>query len=70
MINIRNLDSKGSVGVKYKNNISVELCLKSGLKATSIFAILLSQDGYESECPETKFQTITFYNIKSVQKQP
>ena len=30
-----------------------------GLKATGIFVILLSQDGFESDCPETKFQSIT-----------
>ena len=28
------------------------------MKATRIFVILLSQDGFESNCPETKFQTI------------
>ena len=32
---------------------------RSGLKATGSFVILLSQDGFESECPETKFRTIT-----------
>ena len=32
---------------------------RSGLKATDIFVILLSQDGFESDCPETKFQAIT-----------
>ena len=29
------------------------------MKATGILVILLSQDGFESDCPETKFQTIT-----------
>ena len=28
------------------------------LKATGIFVILLSQDTFESDCPETKFWTI------------
>ena len=32
--------------------------LSSGLKDVGIFAILLSQDGFESKCPEAKFQTI------------
>ena len=31
----------------------------TALKATGIFVILPSQDGFESDCPETKFQTIT-----------
>ena len=31
----------------------------SGLKATGIFVILMSQGGFESDCLETKFQTIT-----------
>ena len=29
------------------------------MKATGIFVILLSQVGFETDCPETKFQTIT-----------
>ena len=29
---------------------------------SGIFAILLSQDGFQSNYPETKFQTITFYS--------
>ena len=32
---------------------------RSSLKATFIFVILLSQDGLESDCPKTKFQTIS-----------
>ena len=31
----------------------------SDLKASGIFVILQSQDGFDSDCPETKFQTIT-----------
>ena len=35
-------------------------CVKSsGLRGTGIFVILLSQDGFESDRPESKFQTIT-----------
>ena len=33
--------------------------LSSGLKGIGIFVILLSQDGFENDCPETKFRTIT-----------
>ena len=35
----------------------VERC---SLRAIGISVILLSQDSFESKCPETKFQTITF----------
>ena len=31
----------------------------SGLKATGIFVILLSQTGFESDSPEQKLKTIT-----------
>ena len=30
----------------------------SSLKATDIFVILLSQDGFKSNCPETKLQSL------------
>ena len=46
MMNIANLSSKQSVGFKCKET--------SGLKATGIFVILLSQDGFESASPERK----------------
>ena len=46
MMNIGNLGSKQSVRVKFKEG--------SGLKATGIFLILLSQDGFESDAPERK----------------
>ena len=36
-----------------------QLCLSSGLKATVTSVILLSQDSFESDSLETKFQTIT-----------
>ena len=29
-------------------------------RLTGIFVILLSENGFESNCPEKKFQTITF----------
>ena len=56
MMNMKNLGSKESLGVKFKDAISAELCLKLRLE---MFIILLSQDG-ESDCPEKKFQTITY----------
>ena len=57
-MNIRNLDSQESVEVKYIDDICAKYCLKLGVKATGIFVILLSQDGFKCD-PETKFQTIT-----------
>ena len=57
-VNIRNLGSKESVGVKYKDGICAELCLKLWFESNCNFLILPSQDGFESYCPETKFQTI------------
>ena len=36
-------------------------CVRSsGLKVSDIFVILPSKDGSESDCVETKFQTVTF----------
>ena len=32
------------------------------MKATGTFVILLSQDGFENDCPEIKFQTVTSYS--------
>ena len=47
MMNIGNLGSKESVVVKSKEG--------SGLKATGIFIILLSQVGFESDYLERKY---------------
>ena len=44
MMNMGNLGLKWSVGVKFKDS--------SGLKATVIFVILISQHGFESYSPE------------------
>ena len=46
MMNIENLSSKQSVGVKFKEG--------SGLKANGILVILLSLDVFESDSPERK----------------
>ena len=46
MMNIGNLSSKQSVGVKFKEG--------TGLKANGIFVILLSLDVFESDSPERK----------------
>ena len=54
----RNL-SKESGRVKSKEGISAELCLKPSLKATGIFVISLSQDGFESDFPGRQSETIT-----------
>ena len=46
MMNIGYLGLKWSVGVKFKDG--------SGLKATGIFVILISQYGFQSDSPERK----------------
>ena len=51
---------KECVGIKCKDVILAELCLKPWFESDyGIFVKLLSQDGFESDCSETKFQTIT-----------
>ena len=56
MMDIWNLGSKERLGVNFKGDICAEM--SSGLKVNGIFVILLSQDSFESDCPERKFQTI------------
>ena len=58
MMKIENLGSKESVGVKFKYVKWAELCLRLWLKATYIFVMSLSQDDFESNSLETKFQRI------------
>ena len=50
MMNLRNLGSKRSLGIKRKGGICAEMCLKTNLIATGILVILLSQNGLESDC--------------------
>ena len=49
MMNMLNLRSKESAGVKFKDGICVELCLKLWYESDWYFVILLSQDGFESD---------------------
>ena len=59
-MNIRNLGSKESLQRLNLKTACVPNCDEScGWKATGIFVILLSQDGFGSDYPEIKFQTIT-----------
>ena len=58
MMNIQNLGSKESLGVKFKEALCAKLCESSGLKAT-IFVIIISQDGFESDSLGRKSQTIS-----------
>ena len=62
MMNIHNQGLKESLGVKFNNSIWSELRWKLWFDSDCISVILLSQDGVESECPETEFQTITSEN--------
>ena len=50
MMNIQSLGLKEGLGVKLRDAICAELCLKF------CFVILLSQDGFESDFPERKLQ--------------
>ena len=59
MMNIQNLGSKEKLEVKFKDDISSELCLKLWFERDWYFCNITSQDGFESNCPETKFQTMT-----------
>ena len=54
MINRQNLGSKESVGVRFKEGICAELCLKLWSENDWHFVILLSQDGFEGNSPERK----------------
>ena len=58
-MNMRNLGSKESLGVKLKDGICFQLCLKLWFERGWYFCNITSQDGHESDCPEIKFQTIT-----------
>ena len=60
MIKIRNLGSKGSIRDKYKDNICAELCLKLLFESDWYFCNISESDGFQSDCAETKFLTITF----------
>ena len=55
-----NLGLKESARFKYKDITCTGLRLKLWFETAGIFVILQSQDGFKSDCPETKFQTITF----------
>ena len=69
MMNIGKLGSNESMGLNIKTGYAPNCVQSSDLKATGIFVIWLkasgifvilpSQDGFESDCPETKFQTIS-----------
>ena len=59
-MNMRNLGSEESIGIKFKNDIYGKFCLET----TGIFVILLIQDGFASNCPETKFQSLSEASLK------
>ena len=55
MINIQNLGSKGSVGVKYKDEIYAKLCLKLWFESNWYFHKIAKSGWIEDDCPETNF---------------
>ena len=60
MVTIWNLGSNESVEVNIKTAFAPNCFQSSGLKATGIFVLLMSQDSFESDSPETNIQTIAF----------
>ena len=61
MMNIQDQDSKESLGVKVKDGICVESCLKLWFESDWCFCnIKESGYGYEGDNPETKFQIFTY----------
>ena len=46
--------------IEYRDDISTELRFKLWFESDWYLVILPSQDDFESDCPETKFQTMTF----------
>ena len=58
-MNMQNLASKESLGVKFKDSIYTGLCSKLWFESDWDFCNLLSHDGFERDCPEIKFQTVT-----------
>ena len=60
MMNLRNLGSKENLAIKFKDGICADLCLNLWFESDIvIFVILMSHYGFETDCPERKFQTIT-----------
>ena len=59
MMTIQNLDPKENLEVKSKGRMYAEMCLKLSIESGCYFCILPSQDGFERDCLESKFQKIT-----------
>ena len=62
MMNIRNLGSKGSAWVTFKDDICAKMHLKLWFESDWHFCNVTSQGGFENDCPEAR--------VKLVQKQP
>ena len=67
MINTKNLGSKGSVGVKYKDNIYSELCLKLWFESDWYFCNITESGLFWKQLSRNKVPNNHF--LKSVQKQ-
>ena len=48
------VSSKENVGVKFKEVICIKLCLKLWFERDWYFLNITSQDGFESDCPESR----------------
>ena len=58
MMNIQNLGSQESVGIKYVDDIYAEFCLKLWFESDCYLCNITELDGFKCD-PKTKFQTIT-----------
>ena len=68
MINIRTLGLKGSVGIKYKDDICTELCLKLWFESDYCFRNVTESGWFWKRLSRNKVSNNHF--LKSVQKQP
>ena len=68
MTNIRHLGSKGNLRVKYKDNISVELCLKLWFESDWCFRNINESGWFWKRLSRSKVPNNHF--LKPLQKQP
>ena len=54
VVTVNDEHTKESRGVKFKESVAAELRLKLWFESDWYFVIYLSQDGFESDCPERK----------------
>ena len=68
MMNIRTLGSKGSVGIKYKDDISTKLCVKLWFESDWYFCNITESGWFWKRLSRNKVPNNHF--LKSAQKEP